>query len=83
MTHTFTQKYKAEESEVPCPENCESSKNGRMDQFQNVPSKFEGGQLDALEGYLSTSEPFSTEWGAAGQEVENTNTVEGEAEIKA
>ncbi len=83
MTHTFTQKYKAEEREVPCPENCQSSHHGMMDQFQNVPGSFEGGQLEALEGYVSlTGETGATDWSSAGQEVENTNTVEGEAEIK-
>ncbi len=89
MTHTFTQKYKGEESEVPCPENCPASFDGKMPQYQNVPGKFEGGQLEALEGYLSSSkerwatEPEAIDWGSVDQEVENTNTVEGEAEIKA
>ena len=51
MTHEFKQNYRAEESEVPCPENC-PAEDDVLRQYQNVPNHFEGGQLDALEGYL-------------------------------
>jgi hypothetical protein len=53
--------------------------------FANIPASFEGGQRELLELIQVGPEPgFSSDWGPAGEEIENTNTLEeGDAEIKA
>jgi hypothetical protein len=81
MTHTFTQEYKANYSTYACTApNCFEPTGT---QVQNVPSKFEGQHAELLETYLENSESHEKEaWSPAGQELTNTNTVEGEAEIK-
>ena len=93
MTHTFTQNYRLEHTHFPCPENCyESGVNfetneydrhplAKLEDYLNVPSKFEGGPLEAIESTLG-SEGATSEWSPAGQEITNINTVEGNAEIK-
>ena len=84
MTHTFSQKYTEEVTGEPC-ENCtheETIGSGKeLVVIKNVPSKFEGGRLEALEAYLE-SEGENYEWIGSGEEITNTNTVEGEVEIK-
>ncbi len=83
MTHTFTQNYRVEEFNQPCHVNCYASEDHAN---RNIPSHFEGGQLEALEMVSENreEEPYArTEWSPAGQEITNVNTVEGEAEIKA
>jgi hypothetical protein len=86
MTHTFAQTYRAERGEIPCPkaENCKSEAGEVMGDYRNIPSSFEGGQLEELEAFVTEpAEPgFTTEWQSAGEEITNVNTVEGEAEIK-
>ncbi len=86
MSHTFTQEYRGEEAKFHCsegpPENCADPE---VPEFLNIPDHFEGGQLAALETRLEAGEPGEvehSEWGASGEEVNNTNTVEGEVEIK-
>lgn len=81
MTHTFTQEYKANYSTYECKAaNCYEPTGT---QVQNVPSNFEGQPNELLETYLENSESHEKEaWSPAGQELTNTNTVEGEAEIK-
>jgi hypothetical protein len=81
MTHTFTQEYKANYSTYECKAaNCYEPTGT---QVQNVPSKFEGQHAELLETYLENSESHEKEaWSPAGQELTNTNTLEGEAEIK-
>ncbi len=90
MTHTFTQNYRIEERKFPCP-GCTAGQVGEEIGFAylNAPNSFEGGQFEALEFYEEGTGKFSeqprgdsTEWGPAGDEVTNVNTVEGEAEIK-
>jgi hypothetical protein len=68
MTPTFTQKYTVNSSD-----------------YENEPSHFEGGPIELLELIQTGPEPeFSSDWGRAGEETENVNTLsEGEAEIKA
>jgi len=80
MTHTFSQNYRAESTKIKCTENCETAE---IDQFQNIPSRFEGGPLEVLENFIEgTGNGSRSEWASAGQEVNNVNTVEGNAEIK-
>lgn len=84
MTHTFTQDYRGEEREFHChkSENCVEKEQGL--QFRNIPDSFEGGPLEVLEAKNEFEEgPESFEWGSAGEEITNVNTVEGEVEIKA
>lgn len=89
MTHTFTQNYRGEELKVPCPEseNCSHEYATERIEFRNVPTSFEGGPVEALEAKTAAEEGGivyeATAWGAAGEELTNTNTVEGEVEIKA
>ena len=78
MTHTFTQNYRAEERTFNCTKNCSEE---QIPEFRNVPSKFEGGQLAALETKLAGGGETS-DWGASSEEITNVNTVEGNAEIK-
>jgi hypothetical protein len=83
MTHTFTQVYKSETGEAPCTgvgaEHCRDS----LTYYRNVPSSFEGGQLEVLEDYNRHTEgTYTTSWSPASQEITNVNTEEGEAEIK-
>jgi hypothetical protein len=78
MTHTFTQSYKAQVTKGVIPTCC-----GLGNKVENVPSHFEGGHIELLETYLeNTEENFKEMWSPAAQELTNTNTVEGEAEIK-
>ena len=83
MTHTFTQNYRAEEDQQPCPQAmCQKPE---LPSWINVPSRFEGGQLEALETFFKVpvdTPEFTTEWSPAAEEVTNVNTVEGNAEIK-
>jgi hypothetical protein len=52
--------------------------------FLNIPSKFEGKHLSALESYTRTTEENVTlEWAGAGEEITNVNTPEEEGEIRA
>jgi hypothetical protein len=85
MTHTFTQNYRGEDRKVACPENCRTGEP-ELQEWVNVPSSFEGGQLEALESHteqtVGENAGAQNEWGAAAQEVTNVNTLEGEAEIK-
>jgi hypothetical protein len=89
MTHAFTQDYRIEEKQVPCPPKTpcfvplgQSEPQEDLEVF-NVPSRFEGGALKVLEDELAEpSQSFQTEWAPAGQEITNVNTLEGEAEIK-
>jgi len=79
MTHTFTQPYRVQITKGVIPTCC-----GLGNKVENVPSHFEGGHIELLETYLeNTEENFKEMWSPAGQELTNTNTVEGEAEIKA
>ena len=83
MSHTFTQDYRTERITIPCTDHtCDSPEDHG---FINVPSRFEGGPLEALEWLAThpTLEPVVTSaWGPAAQEITNVDTVEGEAEIK-
>ena len=83
MTHTFTQNYRAEEDQQPCPQAmCQKPE---LPSWINVPSRFEGGQLEALETFFKVpvdTPEFTTESSPAAEEVTNVNTVEGNAEIK-
>lgn len=83
MTHTFTQNYRTETTEVPCPTWCGIEGKLNVQVNKDVPSSFEGGKFEALESYLYNAEGAKTEWSGAGQELTNVSTVEGEAEIKA
>ena len=85
MTPTFTQNYRVEHKEVPCPAKTWCGEEGTNPVLEevNTPSHFEGGQLEVLENYGDlTGFGVILEWASAGQEITNVNTVEGEAEIK-
>ena len=85
MTHTFTQNYRVEEGTFNWnkAEGCHqlSEEECEASTWRNVPSSFEGGQLEVLET-SPTTEGGGWEWEPSGQEITNVNTVEGEAEIK-
>jgi hypothetical protein len=92
MTHTFTQNYRTETIDpyevFACSHHiivCNGVFGEPGVDIINVPSRFEGGQLEALEVYQHGhgEEEGGTVWAPAGEETTNTNTVEGEAEIKA
>ena len=72
MTHTFTQNYRLTEP--------------REDVVQNDPSHFEGEPNRVLEDTAESIGEFlhgsQEAWSPAGEELTNTNTVEGEAEIR-
>jgi hypothetical protein len=53
--------------------------------FENIPNKFEGKPLSALEAYLyNTLEPSaSSNWSKSGETIVNVNTPNEEGEIKA
>ncbi len=83
MTHTFTQNYRSESiSNYPCKaKTCIEGPESRAD--LNVPSRFEGGQLEELEWQQQkVGERWLSSWSPASEEITNVNTVEGEAEIK-
>ena len=85
MTHTFTQQFRVEETEVPCLCGGRSKDGEKLRAYVNIPSHFEGGPLERLESQLTVNEPETNEtglWSSAGQEITNVNVVEGEAEIK-
>jgi hypothetical protein len=94
MTHTFTQNYRTELINSYEPVSCHVSptclqhggaeEGGGNGDVLNIPSHFEGGQLEALEVYQENVEKQygGTSWDPAGEEITNVNTVEGEAEIK-
>ncbi len=96
MTHTFTQNYRIEKNESYFPPICNKA-NVECTYFaepgpdttdiQNIPNHFEGGQPEELEDYWvnitnESDHGEGTSWMGAGEELTNTNTVEGEAEIK-
>ena len=72
MTHTFTQNYRLTEP--------------REDVIQNEPSHLEGEPNRVLEDTPESIGEFEhgsqEAWSPAGEELSNTNTVEGDAEIK-
>ena len=84
MSHTFTQDYRLETPQVPCTaQSCYQSEGPGV---INIPSHFEGEPNRVLEDSpeaIGEFEHGSREaWSPAGEELTNTNTVEGEAEIK-
>ena len=103
MTRAFTQNYRIEKIQPYEPVSCRviyvshtcphGSKGLFAEEdadFVNIPSHFEGGQLEALEVFQDGAEgdgngyeEETSQWDPAGQEITNVNTVEGEAEIKA
>lgn len=84
MTRTFTQNYRVEDKFYEClAKTCGNPEFDNKD-WINIPSKFEGGPLAALEFWQEVpSSKYHSEWSPSGEEVTNVNTVEGEAEIKA
>ena len=52
-------------------------------EFENDPTHFEGGPRQTLEDRQhGPEEEFTSDWGPASEVITNTNTVEGEAEIR-
>lgn len=99
MTSEYTQEYKVDrrvEEGAPFPKG-EAPALGHSEEAglthtnpENVPTRFEGGARQDLEGWLGGSEevPMQPEyerfsWSPAGEIVTNVNKGEGEVEIKA
>jgi hypothetical protein len=88
MTHTFTQDYRIEQVRpYPCTDHeCEpAAEREEWEATVNIPNHFEGGPFTALEWKITKDIPeeeFHSAWAPAGEEINNVNTVEGEAEIK-